>query len=422
MQFDRFRKVGWFLLLMMLVSAPGARADLLVTDSTHNRVLRYSNTGAALGTFIPPSSAGQIVSSPLAGPDGNLYFLDVQNEVLRFNGSTGTFMDIFVPAGSGGLVGTQLTFGPDGNLYIADRGQVVKRFNGTTGAFMGDFTTGYTLVVPDGLTFGPDGNLYVSDEVNVVKFDGTTGAFISIFVAAGSGGLSGPGPLVFRPDGFLYVGSSNTGVLRYDSQTGAFVNQVVPSPGARSDAGLAFGPNGNLYVAFFDFINHMDFVNSYDPQTGTLIIPFFVPAGAAGLIGGIAFDNRDSTTCCQGPPGPQGPAGPQGPPGPQGVPGPQGPQGLVGPAGPPGAPALTTLTTVAQNYRGSVDLFCPGGYVVVMASCNTGNGVVLNGRLPSPPSGSYVSFLIPDVNAATGVHCDLGGAGLQSQALVRCSK
>ncbi|MCU1239070.1 MAG: hypothetical protein JWP63_7037, partial [Candidatus Solibacter sp.] len=35
---------------------------------------------------------------------------------------------------------------------------------------------------PSALVFGPDGNLYVADEVTVVKFNGTTGAFMSVFV------------------------------------------------------------------------------------------------------------------------------------------------------------------------------------------------------------------------------------------------
>jgi hypothetical protein len=161
---------------------------------------------------------------------------------------------------------------------------------------LGVFTTGFTLVVPADLAFGPDGNLYVADEVNVVKFDGTTGAFISVFVANGSGGLLGPGILAFRPDGNLWVDSAHSGILRYNAQTGAFVSQFVPDFGIRSDGGLAFGPDGNVYVGYFNGGNPVDFVNAYNGQTGQLI-GTFVPAGAAGVIGGIAFtpDNTQAT-------------------------------------------------------------------------------------------------------------------------------
>jgi len=285
MKFSQLRP-SLFLVMLAALSCM-ARADLLVTDSTNHRVLRYSNAGVALGTFITSGTGAQIVSTPVFGPDGNLYFLDVQNEVLRFNGSTGAFIDTFVPASSG-LHPTDLTFGPDGNLYVADRSQVVKRFNGKTGAFMGVFTTGFALVVPAGIAFGPDGNLYVADEVNVVKFDGTTGAFISVFFSNGSGGLIGPGIVAFGPDGNLWVDSSHSGVLRYNALTGAFISQFVPDFGIRSDGGLAFGSDGNVYVAYFNGGNPVDFVNVYNGQTGALI-GNFVPPGAAGVIGGIAF-------------------------------------------------------------------------------------------------------------------------------------
>ncbi len=51
------------------------------------------------------------------------------------------------------------------------------------------------------MVFGPDGNLYVSarDTDEVLRYDGAIGAFLSAFVTAGSGGLNGPGGLVFTP-------------------------------------------------------------------------------------------------------------------------------------------------------------------------------------------------------------------------------
>jgi hypothetical protein len=45
-----------------------------------------------------------------------------------------------------------------------------------------------------------------------------------------------------------------------------------------------------------------------------------------------------------------------------------------------------------------------------------GTGIVINGQTPSPPSSSYVSFLIPNVGAATGVHCNLGSSGILYEA------
>src|SRR6266478_5800470 len=173
MEFRRICQKCLFLLIACAAPFGNAKADLLVTDATNHRVQRYSNTGVPLGTFIPPGTEGQLIGPLVFGPDGNLYIVDVQGDILRYNGSTGAFIDKFVPAGSGGLVRvSDFTFGPDGNLYVSDRtAQVVRRYNGTTGAPMGLFTSGYNLVVPFDSAFGPDGNFYVADGVSVVKFD-----------------------------------------------------------------------------------------------------------------------------------------------------------------------------------------------------------------------------------------------------------
>ena len=80
-----------------------------------------------------------------------------------------------------------------------------------------------------------------------------TGAFLGVFVAAGSGGLDGPQGIAFGADGHLYVSSSVTNtILRYDGSTGAFLDAFVPAAangGLSTPAGLTFGPDGNLYVA-----------------------------------------------------------------------------------------------------------------------------------------------------------------------------
>ena len=90
------------------------------------------------------------------------------------------------------------------------------------------FATGEGPEERDGMTFGPDGNLYVSSlgRARVLRFDGTTGAYLGQFVAPGSGGLSNASDVRFAADGTLYVtGFSAAAVFRYQGPFG-------PSPGA----------------------------------------------------------------------------------------------------------------------------------------------------------------------------------------------
>lgn len=252
-------------------------------------VLRFNgSTGAFESVFVPKSSGG--LTFPLGGafgPDGNFYVSNSDNDtVLRYNGATGAFIDTFA---SGVSDAAGMAFGPDKNLYVANAGDpgTVTKLNGMTGAPLGEIKGG-GLSDPEGIVFGPDGNLYVAN-VNtneILRFNGSTGAFIDTFVSAGSGGLLNPRDLVFGPDGNAYVTSSgNTGgVLRYNGTTGSFLNAFVgPGSDLVLPRELVFGPDKNLYVGNFGVGD----ILRYNGATGAFI-DTFVPAGSGGL-GGPTF-------------------------------------------------------------------------------------------------------------------------------------
>ena len=127
--------------------------------------------------------------------------------------------------------------------------------------------------------------LVVSSGTNqVLRYDGQTGAFIDAFVPAGSGGLSVPFGVVFGPDGNIYASSSGSSqVLRYNGQTGAFIDAFVPagSGGLVFPEGLVFGPDGNLYVNS----SGSSQVLRYNGQTGAFI-DVFVPSGVINFVFG----------------------------------------------------------------------------------------------------------------------------------------
>jgi len=94
------------------------------------------------------------------------------------------------------------------------------------------------------MVVGPDGNLFIANghADNVLEVDANDGS-ISVFVAAGSGGLDFARDLVFGPDGDLYVISrGNNAVLRYSGSDGSFTDAFLPSgsPGLDQPQSLIF--------------------------------------------------------------------------------------------------------------------------------------------------------------------------------------
>jgi DNA-binding beta-propeller fold protein YncE len=149
----------------------------------------------------------------------------------------------FVAPGSGGLSSPGgITLGPDGNLYVASNNGAVLRYNGTTGAYVSTFVSqgsgGLYGLSGNCLAFGPDGNLYVSSQNTnqILEYSGSTGAFVKAFVASGSGGLTNPRGLTFGPDGNLYVtsfdvNSGANGILRYQGPLAASPGSPFPATG-----------------------------------------------------------------------------------------------------------------------------------------------------------------------------------------------
>lgn len=168
----------------------------------------------------------------LFGPDGRFYVLNAGHyveggSVAVFDPLTGEFIEMFVEVGSGGLeVPQSMTFGPDGDLYISSRDSSrdgagtsrsrILRFSGTTGAYLGEFVAYGDGGVVDitYFQFGPDvgpigengetdghSDLFVCSRATheVLVYSGFDGTFIDVFVAAEQpGGLQGPGNLLFH--------------------------------------------------------------------------------------------------------------------------------------------------------------------------------------------------------------------------------
>lgn len=161
-------------------------------------------------------------------------------------------VSIFVAAESGGLQSaTGIAWKNNTELYIADAvGGQILRFDGATGAFVSVFAT---TTSPYDMVFGPNGNLYVasSTDNSVTEFDGSSGAFVRVFVSSGSGGLIQPRGLLFDPSGNLLVVSYGSDrILQFNGLTGAFERVWNDATAISRPFGLAMHPRtGHIYYS-----------------------------------------------------------------------------------------------------------------------------------------------------------------------------
>lgn len=166
----------------------------------------------------------------------------------------------------------------------------VKRYDWRTGRYLGDFVSPGAggLDYPTAIGFGPDGHLYVGSGPNseILRFDGQTGAFIDRFIDSAHF-RGGPSDMRFC-DGRLYVSQWNNqspfngGVLVFDAATGTFIDELVDDV-SRSNA-LVFDASGTLFVSEFATSQ----VHEYDDD-GTRVRSIGGPADVSGAMD-VEFD------------------------------------------------------------------------------------------------------------------------------------
>jgi streptogramin lyase len=241
--------------------ASGPDGNLWFTDAMAGTIGHISTSGTNIVHYSLP--AGSFPQGITKGPDGNLWFVEQKaagdydigkittaGKITSYSTkeTAGTFQ-VFPANGYGFGV---ITTGPDGNLWFVNPQNELHSQVGkitTTGV-----VTFYpTSDLPIGLTAGPDGNLWLIEFSHVAKM--TTSGFETEY-ALTQAGFTG---IAAGSDGNIWFSEINSNFGKVVPSTGAVTEYASLFPAFEYTSSIVSGPDSNLWFTspFSDNIGRM---------------------------------------------------------------------------------------------------------------------------------------------------------------------
>lgn len=268
------------------------RADVYVSGFNTHGVGRFDeSTGAAVGggVFIAPAAGGlNLPHGILRIHDGTFLVASAgTDEVLRY-AADGSYLSKFIANGQNGVpAGTldypvDLEIGPGGDLLVSSQlNDRVVRFHPGTGAYVSIFVPAGTVDGPSGLAWdAAAGRLYVAGRFgNQVRAYDAQGAAVPGFSAAT---LAQPFGVALHPATAQpwVVGGTGAVIRRLNAATGATSLEVAL--GLTFPVGVRFGPGADLYVADFSGGRLARFDGVTGAAKGTLVSNATLTAAGLG--------------------------------------------------------------------------------------------------------------------------------------------
>lgn len=227
--------------------------NLFVVNNVDHFIREYhANTGVAMSShfYNEFGTCYDIIFDKY----GYLYIADFTNDRILKTDPVTDSLTVLISNDSHLQNPVAMVFAHNGNLLILAgfEDYAVAEYNPFTGAYIGEFVTGgFEWLNPISMSFGPDSNLYISTTANkILQYDGFNGSYIGEFVSSGAGGLSTPSAMTFDAENNLIVCSfDNDRLLRYDGTTGAFIDIFSDTVEIYNPRDVQLGRNGNIFVA-----------------------------------------------------------------------------------------------------------------------------------------------------------------------------
>ncbi len=251
---------------------------LIAGDALDN----LTGQAAVINEFATPT-ANSGPSGITFGPDGNVWFVEVNTGKIGRITPDGTITEFTLPSSGSRPLG--ITAGPDGNLWFTEFGLNRIGMISPDGGVIREFTLPMANSGPEGIVAGPDGNLwfteYTAGQIGMISPDGST--ILEFALPTPNGGPLG---IAVGLDGNLWFTEFLAGQIGMISPDGGTLNEfALPTPNS-GPMGIAAGLDGNLWFTEFN----ANQVGSISPD-GSTIIEWPVPTAQGGPEGIVTAPN-----------------------------------------------------------------------------------------------------------------------------------
>jgi streptogramin lyase len=217
------------------------------TGNSIGRIGRIAPTGEVT-EFATPLVAGS-PGGIAAGPDGNIWFTErTGNRIGRIT-TAGQITEFTIPTSNSFPIG--IAAGPDGNLWFTERdGNKIGRI--TPAGEISEFLIPTPNSRPHGIVTGPDGNIWFTEPGGSAVASITTSGKIEEASLSNSG-FASPYSIVTGADGNIWFTDSLSSVIGRIELVPSLGGPLhvttafaIPTPNS-SPQGLAAGPDGNVW-------------------------------------------------------------------------------------------------------------------------------------------------------------------------------